>query len=161
VELQHLFNGSALNAVDAKGRLSLPAFVRTIVERRSPEKAIILGKHETDPCLVGYDTSYNVNLLEEVRRRRLREEEQGVDLKVHHSRSRRTFGFTEPAGYDSSGRIILPPMMRKVGQIEDLVLFIGAGETFELWNPRLALASDDPELRAWAEYRLEERGVQL
>ncbi|HEX8641720.1 MAG TPA: division/cell wall cluster transcriptional repressor MraZ [Allosphingosinicella sp.] len=161
MELQHLFNGSALNAVDAKGRLSLPAFVRTIVERRSPEKAIILGKHETDPCLVGYDTSYNVNLLEEVRRRRLREEEQGVDLKVHHSRSRRTFGFTEPAGYDSSGRIILPPMMRKVGQIEDLVLFIGAGETFELWNPRLALASDDPELRAWAEYRLEERGVQL
>jgi MraZ protein len=159
VELQHLFNGSALNAVDAKGRLSLPAFVRTIVERRSPEKAIILGKHETDPCLVGYDTSYNISLYDDVRRRRLRDEERGVDAKVHHGRSRRAFGFTEPAGYDSSGRIILPPVMRKVGRIEDLVLFIGAGEVFELWNPRIALESEDPELRAWAEYRLEERGL--
>jgi len=159
VELQHLFNGSALNAVDGKGRLSIPAFVRSIVERRSPERAIILGKHEVDPCLVGYDANYNSNLLEDVRRRRLREEEQGADVRLHHSRSRRTFGFTETATYDSSGRINLPPMMRKVGQIEDLVLFIGAGETFEMWNPRLALESEDPELRAWAAYRLEERGV--
>lgn len=161
MELQHLFNGSALNAIDAKGRLSLPSFVRSIVERRSSEKSIILGKHETDPCLVGYDISYNVNLLEDVRRRRLRDEERGVDASVHHGRSRRAFGFTEPATYDSSGRINLPPVMRKVGRIEDLVLFIGSGETFELWNPRLALESDDPELRAWAEYRLEERGVTL
>jgi transcriptional regulator MraZ len=161
VELQHLFNGSALNAVDAKGRLSLPGFVRTIVERRSSEKTIILGKHETDPCLVGYDTSYNATLLDDMRRRRLRDEERGVDPSAHHGRSRRAFGFTEPATYDSTGRISLPPVIRRIGQIEDLVLFIGAGETFELWNPRLALASDDPELRAWAEYRLEERGVQL
>ena len=159
VELEHLFNGSALNAVDAKGRLSVPAFVRGIVERRSPEKLIILGKHETEPCLVGYDAAYKATLLEDVRRRRLRDEERGVDVRAHYSRSRRTFGLTESAPYDTSGRIILPPVMRRLAQIEDLALFIGSGETFELWNPQRALESGDDDLREIAAYRLEEKGM--
>ena len=32
--LEHLFQGSALNGVDAKGRVSVPAFLRTVIERR-------------------------------------------------------------------------------------------------------------------------------
>ena len=35
MELEHLFTGSALNAVDAKGRLSVPSFIRQVIERRS------------------------------------------------------------------------------------------------------------------------------
>ena len=31
--LEHLFQGSALNAVDAKGRVSVPAFLRQVIER--------------------------------------------------------------------------------------------------------------------------------
>ena len=34
VALEHLFQGSALNAVDAKGRVSIPAFLRSVIERR-------------------------------------------------------------------------------------------------------------------------------
>jgi MraZ protein len=159
VELEHLFNGSALNGVDAKGRLSVPAFIRAMIERRSTEKAIVLGKHESDNCLVGYDAAYKSILLEEVRRRRLRDEEQGVSVAAHHSRTRRAFGLTESAPYDSSGRIILPPMMRKLAGIEELVLFVGAGETFEIWNPKLAMASGDEDLAALAAWRLEERAA--
>ena len=33
--LEHLFQGSALNAVDAKGRVSVPAFLRQVIERAS------------------------------------------------------------------------------------------------------------------------------
>ena len=98
VELEHLFNGSALNAVDAKGRLSVPAFIRGVIERRT---------------------------------------------------------------YDTSGRIILPPMMRRKGRIEELALFVGVGGTFEIWNPHLALESGDDDLRDLAAYRLEEKGIAL
>jgi MraZ protein len=158
VDQEHLYNGSALNAVDGKGRLSVPAFIRAMIERRSPEKLIVIGKHEVDSCLVGYDANYKGNVLADVNRRKLRDEEQGVDLRAHHSRNRRAFALTESCGWDSSGRIILPPMMRKIARIDDLVLFIGAGETFELWNPQLALDSGDPDLAELAAYRLEERG---
>ena len=160
VELEHLFNGSALSAVDAKGRLSVPAFIRGVIERRSDAKAIVIGAHEVDACLTAYDRGYARNLYAENERRRLAEEGAGSD-EAHFARARRTFGLTEEVPYDSSGRIILPTMMRRKGQIEDLALFVGAGGTFEIWNPRLALESGDADLRELAAYRLEERGVDL
>lgn len=159
MELEHLFNGSALNAVDAKGRLSVPAFIRSVVERRSEGKAIILGSHEVDPCLSAYDRNYARILYAENERRRLVEEGQGADPQGHFARARRTFGVTEEVPYDTSGRIILPPMMRRRGRIEDLALFVGVGGTFEIWNPRLALESGDADLRELAAFRLEEKGI--
>ena len=157
LELEHLFNGSALNAVDAKGRLSVPSFIRSVVERRSEAKAIIIGVHEVDPCLTAYDRNYARNLFSENERRRLTEE--GRDPQAHFARARRTFGVTEEVPYDTSGRIILPPMMRRKGRIDDLALFIGTGGTFEIWNPRLALESGDENLRELAAWRLEEKGM--
>ena len=161
VELEHLFNGSALSAVDAKGRLSVPAFIRGVIERRSDAKAVVIGTHELSPCLNAYDRGYAKILYAENERRRLIEEAAGGDVAAHHARARRTFGLTEDVPYDTSGRIILPPMMRRKGQIEDLALFVGIGGTFEIWNPQLALKSDDEDLRDLAAYRLEEKGIAL
>jgi MraZ protein len=161
VELEHLFNGSALNAVDAKGRLSVPAFIRGVVERRSDAKAIVIGQHAVDPCLTAYDRGYGRHLQLELERKRLQEETQGGDAAAHYSRARRTFGITEDVPYDTSGRIILPPMMRRKGQIEDLALFVGVGGTFEIWNPYVALATGDEDLKDLAAYRLEEKGLPL
>lgn len=161
MELEHLFNGSALTAVDAKGRLSVPAFVRGVVERRSDAKAIVIGTHESAPCLNAYDRGYARILYAENERRRLVEEASAVDPAAHHSRARRTFGMTEDVPYDTSGRIIMPAMMRRKGQIEELALFVGIGGTFEIWNPKLALESDDADLREIAAFRLEEKGLSL
>ena len=157
VELEHLFNGSALNAVDPKGRLSVPAFIRGVIERRSDARAVVIGQHEVDPCLTAYDRGYARYLHAENERRRLIEE--GAEPQAHFARARRTFGITEEVPYDTSGRIILPPMMRRKGRIEDLALFVGVGGTFEIWNPYVALESGDQDLRDLAAYRLEERGM--
>ena len=56
--MDHLFQGSALNAVDAKGRVSLPAFLRQVVERRGDARAIVLAKHALLPCLEAYDPGH-------------------------------------------------------------------------------------------------------
>jgi MraZ protein len=159
VELEHLFNGSALTAVDAKGRLSVPAFIRGVIERRSDARAVLIGPHEVDSCLTGYDRGYARILHAENERRRLNEEAAGGTVETHFARARRTFGLTEDVPYDTSGRIILPPMMRRKGQIEDLALFVGVGGTFEIWNPQVALQSGDSDLRELAAWRLEERGM--
>ena len=50
VALEHLFQGSALNAVDAKGRVSVPAFLRSVIERRGDSRTIVLAKHEAFPA---------------------------------------------------------------------------------------------------------------
>ena len=161
VELDHLFNGSALSAVDAKGRLSVPAFIRQVVERRSDAKAIVIGTHEVSACLNAYDRGYARHLFQENERKRLLEEARGEGGDAQFARARRTFGLTEDVPYDTSGRIILPPIMRRRGQIEELALFVGVGGTFEIWNPRLAITSGDADLKDLAEYRLEEKGIAL
>ena len=53
------------------------------------------------------------------------------------------------------------PMMRKKGQLDDLALYIGVGETFQIWNPKLFLADKNiPEdMKDIARFRLEERGL--
>ena len=160
MEVDDFFQGSALNAVDAKGRLSIPAFIRGVVERRSDAKAIVVGMHEIDPCLTAYDRGYARNLHIENERRRLREESESGGDATHFRRARRTFGLTEDVPYDPSGRIILPPMMRRKGRIEDLALFVGVGGTFEIWNPFVALEHGDEDLRELAAFRLDEKGLR-
>ncbi|WP_158635812.1 division/cell wall cluster transcriptional repressor MraZ [Sphingosinicella ginsenosidimutans] len=155
--VEHLFRGNALNAVDAKGRLSVPAFIRAKIERRSDERLIVLAPHEAYPCLVGYDSNFDAEIYAENERRRLAEE--GTDPTAHFERAHRAFGAAEEAPYDSSGRIILPQRMRSKGKIEDLALFVGVGATFEVWNPRVAAHEGGANLREIALYWLEERGI--
>jgi len=52
-------------------------------------------------------------------------------------------------------------MMRAKGGIEELALFIGVGETFQIWNPKLFLADPNvPEdMKDIARFRLEGRGA--
>ena len=159
--IEDFFQGSALNAVDAKGRLSVPAFVRSVIERRSDARAIIVGAHEVSPCLTGYSRAHSQELYAELERRRLAGEEKGAAVEEHYARARRLFGMTEDVPEDSSGRLILPPMMRRKGRIEDLALFVGVGGVVEIWNPRIALEEGDRDLKEIAAYRLEEKGISI
>ena len=160
VALDHLFQGSALNAVDGKGRVSIPSFLRSVIERRGDAKTIVLAKHENFPCLSAYDPAYAA-LKHAKLERLLEKEETSPEAQLEYQqRNLMAFAATEEVPYDSSGRIVFPPMMRRKGQIGDLALFLGTGETFQIGSPQLLL--DDkriPEdLKDIARFRLEERG---
>ena len=74
VALEHLFQGSALNAVDAKGRVSVPAFLRSVIERRGDARTIVLAKHDNFACLSAYDPAYAA--LKHAKLERLLEKEE-------------------------------------------------------------------------------------
>jgi transcriptional regulator MraZ len=159
VALEHLFQGSALNAVDAKGRVSIPAFLRSVIERRGDARTIVLAKHESFSCLSAYDPAYAA-LKRAKLERLLEKEETSPDAQLEYQqRNLMAFAATEEVPYDSSGRILFPPMMRRKGEIGDVALFLGAGETFQIWNPELLLK--DPripdDLKDIARFRLDER----
>lgn len=161
--LEHLFQGSALNAVDAKGRVSVPAFLRSVIERRGDARTIVLAKHSHFACLDAYDPAYAA-LKHTKLERLLEKEETSADAQLEYQqRNLMAFAATEETPYDSSGRIVFPPMMRRKGGIEDLALFLGTGETFQIWNPQTLLADEriPEDLKDIARYRLEERGVAL
>ena len=159
--LEHLFQGSALNAVDAKGRVSVPAFLRTVIERRGDSRTIVLAKHSQFACLDAYDPAYAALKHAKLERLLEKEETDAEAQLVYQQRNLMAFAATEEVPYDSSGRIVLPPMMRRKGGIADLALFLGTGETFQIWNPTTFLGDPNvPEdMKDIARYRLEERGV--
>ncbi|MDQ3145243.1 MAG: division/cell wall cluster transcriptional repressor MraZ [Pseudomonadota bacterium] len=139
----------------------MPAFLRAVIERRGDARSIVLAKHDAFPALAAYDPAHAA--MKHAKLERLLEKQE-TDPAAEMEYARRTmmaFGATEEVPYDSSGRVIIPPMMRRNGQIGDLALFIGVGETFQVWNPELFLADPNiPEdMKNIARFRLEERGL--
>jgi transcriptional regulator MraZ len=157
VESRHIFSGNALGALDEDGRVRLPPFILREMERHDDGGRVLLGVHESDPCLTGYGLVLRPRLEAELERRRLRDEALGRAPDAHHARARRTFGLVQEARYDEDGRLTLPPLARHRGGLRSQILFVGAGSHFEIWDPSLAMAGDDAELRYLAEYRLGDR----
>jgi MraZ protein len=162
VEIEHPFSGSALGTVTAEGELLLPPFVLAVLARRGGAGRIVFGAHERAPCLAAFDTGHLPRLGDEIERLKRAGEARGESAAAHESRARRAFGLSEEAAVDESGRVVLPPFLRRKGGIGGRALFVGVGPTVELWDAEAARAANDPELRALAQYRLgeedEERG---
>ncbi len=153
MEVTHIFSGNALGALDEQGRVRLPPFILSEMARHGGAGRVMLGVHESDPCLTGYGSALRPRLEAELERRRLRDEALGRAPDEHHARARRAFGLVEEAGYDEAGRLTLPPLARRRGGLVRHILFVGAGSHFEIWDPSLAMAEGDEELRYLAEYR--------
>lgn len=145
---EHLFVGSALCGVRSDGRLTLPPFARDVLSRRSDANELTFGRHEVDPCLIAYDRSQGRVIYADLERRRMAE----TDGK--HNAPRRVFGHAEDASLDDGGTVSIPAMLRDLGRIGSLALLVGAGGTFEIWDPQIALASDDRFLSEMAAWRL-------
>jgi len=128
------FIGNALNTVDAKSRVSVPATFRDTIERRTSEKWLLLGPHEREPCLVGYDL-HRPSRIQAIIDRRF-----GDDFGPERDDfARAAFGSPEKLPIDDNGRIILPPTLKEVGQIGAHAFFVAAGDYFEVWNAELFL----------------------
>lgn len=155
-----LFTGHALNAIDAKGRVAVPAGLRQAVEANGDGRNLIIAKHEADQCLIGYDRGWSTLLHERMNRTEARAEDAGRDYSRHNP-NRRAFGLVEDVPFDASGRFILPPMLRARAKLDDLAFFLGTGDTFEIWNPRLVV--DDPavdeEIKDAVRWLLDARGL--
>ncbi len=163
------FQSQALNAVDAKGRVSVPALFRSTIEERAraagmslETNTLMIGQHANKQSLTAYD---QVSADEIVRRI-----EEGVaDLPAAErfdaleAAYADTVGHLEPIKYDGAGRMQLSSILRKLAGIEDLAYFIGAGSSFQIWNPKRALASFEVGSRNHNRLTLllEERGVAL
>jgi MraZ protein len=164
-----LFRGHALNAIDLKGRVAIPADLRAVIERNTPRppsdepatkgRSFILSNHERSACLTGYDDGWSKLLHARIDRDEELERTAGR-LFDRDNAYRASFGNAMDMPYDTSGRFILPGFLREKGQLKDLAFFYGTANVFEIWNPRVLLATPGiyegmREACAWA---MKERG---
>lgn len=130
----------------------LPAFVRAPLACRTDALAILVGSHESDPCLVGYDPGQAEALVADCRRRSIAEE--GCAPHLSHGRARRIFGFLDEIALDGAGGCVLHPLLRARARIDEVALILGTGTAFEIWSPHVALDGDDPDLADLAAFHL-------
>lgn len=149
--LEHPFTGSGLTALDASGRLRLPMSVLATLNRRGAG-TLLIGVHESDPCLIAYEPAFAARIHLDIERRRLAE--QAAAPHLHAPRARRAFGFVEAADVEN-GAVTLPALMRRRARIGDSALILGTGGTFEIWDPGLALEKGDADLRELAAFHLD------
>jgi MraZ protein len=149
------FLGSELCEVDADGNVRIPGFVTDALDGEAPE--LLVSKNTADGCLIGYDRHFLTELHTRAEARRVAGEARGEDARNHYHRMRRTFGIVEKM--PSTGATIrIPAAMRHLGRIDRLALFVGAGDSFEIWNPTLAIESEDEQFRDLAAFQLKARG---
>ncbi|MBU6165156.1 MAG: hypothetical protein KGQ52_03375 [Alphaproteobacteria bacterium] len=153
------FQGPALNAIDAKGRLLIPAGFRDVIAARGGGRTVkvsigLSGRR----CLMAYSSDYADRLKSEFDAR------HGVSISPQALAERNAlFGSTLSFAIDEAGRIVLPPGAKRAGAITGPVLFMGMWDFFELWDPWTYLANPllDDGQRWMVEGELEAKGLPL
>lgn len=137
-----MFRGRFEHSIDGKGRTSLPSRFREILSARSEER-LVVTQHIADPCLVAYPVSEWEAFEQKV---------AGLprfDANVQRLK-RLFFSSAVECPVDRLGRVLIPIGLREVAHLSRDVIWVGMGESIELWSRDLwqsefAQAREDPE----------------
>jgi MraZ protein len=120
-----MFQGHAINTIDEKGRIIIPAkFRKHISPDANNLMHVILGR---DNCLWLYPSYEWTKLLKTI-------ESLNPFLRDEIAMVRQMMYFAEECPIDSQHRILIPQDLLQKVDIKKEVLFIGQLEKIELWN---------------------------
>jgi len=146
------FRGEGHHKVDTKGRVSIPASFRRVLEaedplwpetNENPELVIVYGDHRRK-----FLECYTMQAIEEV--------DAKIDALPRGAMERKMLqrlfhGQSFPTNVDETGRLVLPAKLRAKIGLEGEALFIGAGDTFQIWKPETYEAEEVSKTEAWLE----------
>jgi MraZ protein len=129
------FRGESRHKVDAKGRVSIPAGFRRVLEQGdpnwtdglNPDLVIVYGDEKRS-----YLECFTIEAIQE------------IDAKIRRmpraSKRRKALqrlynGQATPTNVDETGRLVLPIKLREKIGLDGEAFFIGNGDTFEIWKP--------------------------
>lgn len=121
-----LFLSTYANKVDKKGRVSVPASFRSALASEN-FSGIVAYASFIHPC------------IEACGMRRMEALFQTIDTLDPFSEERDAFATTVLGGsmqlpFDGEGRVVLPELLIQKAGIQEEVVFVGKGSTFEMWN---------------------------
>jgi len=120
-----LFLSTYENKLDAKGRVSVPAPYRSVLERnRSP---LYIYKSLTLPCLEGCGPERISQIVDAI---------DEMDSLSKEAEVLQTMLFSaQEMKIDSDGRMLLPAEFVDFAGLDGVALFAGIGRSFQIWRP--------------------------
>jgi MraZ protein len=135
--------------VDGKGRVSIPADFRRVLESgdpswsegKAPEFVIVYGDHRR-----AYLECYTMEAAAKV--------DADIDDLPRGSIERRMLerlfnGQSLKTSIDETGRIVLPQKLRTKIDLGDEAYFIASGDTFQIWKPETYESVELAKTEAW------------
>lgn len=122
-----LFLSSYENRIDAKGRISVPASYRASLNNEN-FTGVVLYRSFTNKCIEGLSMSRMEQLAAAT-------DKMGVFDNALDDLSALLFADARPLQFDVTGRIIIPNDLLEHAGIKDKALFVGRGNSFQIWNP--------------------------
>ncbi len=124
-----LFLDTTTNKVDAKGRVSIPADYRALLEEQDVE--LVAFRSFTASCIECRTSEMMEKMANDI--------ESSFDTFSDEQDDLTSLIFSDSKAFpfDSTGRILLTEKLLKHAQITDKALFVGKGRTFQIWNPEV------------------------
>jgi MraZ protein len=135
--------------VDTKGRVSIPASFRRVLEAGDPDwtdglypnLVIVYGDHRRN-----YLECYTIDAITEVDEKIAGLPRGSMERKMLQ---RLFHGQSYPTNVDETGRLVLPAKLRQKIALEGEAFFIAAGDTFQIWKPETYDEEELAKTEAW------------
>ncbi|MEQ8347593.1 MAG: hypothetical protein RIB84_03365 [Sneathiellaceae bacterium] len=123
------FVGTFTNKLDRKGRVSLPAEFRAVLQRQQSENSALMPAPNAD-AIAGGGALYLDTLHTRFKSPDPMDPafEDWIDYIMPNVRS---------VGWDETGRMVLPEPLITLAKLTDTAVFVGRYDHFQIWNPTL------------------------
>ncbi len=153
------FRGESTHKVDAKGRVSIPALFRRVLQAGDPD-----WKEGLNPNLVIVYGDHRRKFLECFTIEAIEEVDEQIAAMERASPERRMLerminGQSLPTSVDETGRLVLPLKLRQKIGLDKEAFFIATGDTFQIWNPETFEREEARRTEAWLEDQPEDFDV--
>jgi len=122
-----LFLSSYENRLDTKGRISVPASFRTSISN-DKFPGVVLYRSFTNNCIEGVTMSRMEQLAAAA-------DKMGVFDSALDDLSAMLFADARPLAFDVAGRVVIPDDLLRHAGITDRAVFVGRGNSFQIWAP--------------------------
>jgi MraZ protein len=120
-----VFRGVAQLNLDSKGRLAVPSRFRDALITQASGHLVVTA--DADRCLL----IYPLPDWEPIEHKLMSLSSFNAQIR---ELQRRLVGYAEDVVMDATGRILVPPALRRYAQLDKAVVLVGQGHKFELWN---------------------------
>lgn len=133
-----LFLSSYENRLDTKGRISVPASFRASVANEK-FAGVVLFRSFTNNCIEGFSMSRMEQMASAT-------DQMGIFDSQTDDVTAMLFADARPLTFDVTGRIVIPAELLAHAGITDRAVFVGRGNSFQIWNPDAFRAAQEKSL---------------
>ena len=149
--MARVFRGEGHHKVDGKGRVSIPALFRRVLEASDPDWTE--GLNPNLVIVYGGDRQkhlecYTMEAIDEVDRKIAKMQRGSIERRMLEKMFN---GQSYPTSVDETGRLVLPAKLRQKIGLEGEAYFIATGDTFQIWDPGTYDAVEASKTEAWLE----------